>query len=232
MKVFNIRKNEVFDADALAAEWGISPEQVVDFQALVGDSVDNVPGVPLIGPKFAGNCWNKYGTLEAVLDHADEVPKGEAEGEPARSPRSGPVEPRAGPARSPRADRDRLERRPASAASTVAGAGRLFARVRLSQLRASKFATRCPSRRGRRRRLASRLPARSTRPSVLALLVGRTAASKQLILVRYRNDQRLGRAGPSWSAFVRLERRARRGICRVRAARASGISTRPRRSRR
>ena len=74
VKVFNIRKNEVFDRDVLQAEWGITPEQVVDFQALVGDSVDNVPGVPLIGPKFARQLLEQFGTLEAVLDHAGEVP--------------------------------------------------------------------------------------------------------------------------------------------------------------
>jgi DNA polymerase I len=73
VKVFNIRKNEVFDREMLKAEWGILPEQVVDFQALVGDSVDNVPGVPLIGPKFARQLLEQFGTLEAVLDHANEV---------------------------------------------------------------------------------------------------------------------------------------------------------------
>ena len=74
VKVYNIRKNEVFDREQLRAEWGIAPGQVVDFQALVGDSVDNVPGVPLIGPKFARQLLEQYGTLEAVLDHADDVP--------------------------------------------------------------------------------------------------------------------------------------------------------------
>ena len=53
VKMFNIRKGEVFDAAALQATWGIRPDQVVDFQSLVGDKVDNVPGVPLIGPKNA-----------------------------------------------------------------------------------------------------------------------------------------------------------------------------------
>ena len=57
-----------------AAEWGIAPQQVIDFQALVGDSVDNVPGVPLIGPKLARQLLEQYGTLEAVLDHAGDVP--------------------------------------------------------------------------------------------------------------------------------------------------------------
>ena len=73
VKVYNIRKNRVFDRDDLMAEWGISPKQVVDFQALVGDPVDNVPGVPLIGPKLARQLLGEYGTLENVLDHAAEV---------------------------------------------------------------------------------------------------------------------------------------------------------------
>lgn len=73
VKVYNIRKDRVFDREALKEEWGIGPEQVVDFQALVGDSVDNVPGVPLIGPKFARQLLEKHGTLDQVLDHADEV---------------------------------------------------------------------------------------------------------------------------------------------------------------
>ena len=73
VSIFNIRKNSVYDAAALADDWGIRPDQVVDFQSLVGDTVDNVPGVPLIGPKIAQELLTKYGTLEGVLDHADEV---------------------------------------------------------------------------------------------------------------------------------------------------------------
>jgi DNA polymerase-1 len=71
--VFNIRKNLVLDADELMKDWGIRPDQVVDFQALVGDSVDNVPGVPLIGPKIAKELLQKYDTLGGALDHAHEV---------------------------------------------------------------------------------------------------------------------------------------------------------------
>src|SRR4051812_5989165 len=73
VKLYNIRKNEVFDEVALMAVWGVRPDQVVDFQALVGDSTDNIPGVPLIGPKLAQELLMKYGTLDAVLDHAGEV---------------------------------------------------------------------------------------------------------------------------------------------------------------
>ena len=72
--MYNIRKNQFFDRAALLEAWGITPEQVVDFQALVGDSSDNVPGVPLIGPKFAQQLLEKYHTLDEVLDHAAEVP--------------------------------------------------------------------------------------------------------------------------------------------------------------
>ncbi|HMO87063.1 MAG TPA: 5'-3' exonuclease H3TH domain-containing protein, partial [Lacipirellulaceae bacterium] len=71
--VYNIRKDETYDRAALAADWGIAPHQVVDFQALVGDKVDNVPGVPLIGPKVARELLEQYGSLTAVLDHADDV---------------------------------------------------------------------------------------------------------------------------------------------------------------
>ncbi len=73
VQVYNIRKNQVMGAVELKEEWGVRPEQVVDFQALVGDSVDNVPGVPLIGPKNARELLEKYETLEGVLDHANEV---------------------------------------------------------------------------------------------------------------------------------------------------------------
>ncbi len=71
--LFNIRKNEFLDTAALAAEWGIRPDQVVDYQALVGDPIDCVPGIPLIGPKLARQLITQYETLESVLDHAQDV---------------------------------------------------------------------------------------------------------------------------------------------------------------
>lgn len=71
--VYNIRKDLVYDEVALQADWGIRPDQVVDFQALVGDKVDNVPGVPLIGPKIAKELLETYGDLASVLDNAEQV---------------------------------------------------------------------------------------------------------------------------------------------------------------
>lgn len=73
VSVYNIRKDYEFDAAALDAEWGIRPDQVVDFQALVGDAVDSVPGVPGIGPKTARDLIAQFGTLEKVLDNASQA---------------------------------------------------------------------------------------------------------------------------------------------------------------
>jgi DNA polymerase-1 len=76
VSVYNVRKNESMDAAGLAAEWGVRPDQVVDFQSLVGDAVDNVPGVPLIGPKIARELLTRFDTLDALLARLDELPKG------------------------------------------------------------------------------------------------------------------------------------------------------------
>ena len=73
VKMFNLRKREAFDAAALLADWGVKPEQVVDFQTLVGDSVDNVPGAPGIGPKTACQFLQTYGTLDNLMAHLDEI---------------------------------------------------------------------------------------------------------------------------------------------------------------
>lgn len=76
VSVYNIRKDEVYDALALEKDWGVRPDQVVDFQALVGDPVDNVPGVPLIGPKVARELLQTYGSLDEILDRASEMKPG------------------------------------------------------------------------------------------------------------------------------------------------------------
>ncbi len=54
-------------------KFGVGPDKVVEVQALIGDSVDNVPGVPGIGPKTAAELINAYGDLENVLLHAEEI---------------------------------------------------------------------------------------------------------------------------------------------------------------
>ncbi len=54
-------------------KFGVPPERIIDFLALTGDSVDNVPGIPKCGPKTAAKWLNAYGTLDGVVEHADQI---------------------------------------------------------------------------------------------------------------------------------------------------------------
>lgn len=74
VQMYNLRKNTYLDEAALLEDWGIRPDQVVDFQSLVGDAVDNVPGVPLVGPKKAAALLQQFQTLDSVLANADRAP--------------------------------------------------------------------------------------------------------------------------------------------------------------
>lgn len=74
VKIYSIRKRQFLDEAGLMEDWGVRPDQVIDFQSLVGDSVDNVPGVPLVGPKKASALLQEFGTLEEVLANADKAP--------------------------------------------------------------------------------------------------------------------------------------------------------------
>jgi DNA polymerase-1 len=63
----------VYTPERVFARYGITPEQVPDFIGLKGDSSDNIPGVPGFGDKTAGQLIAQYGSLEAVLEHIDEL---------------------------------------------------------------------------------------------------------------------------------------------------------------
>ncbi|HXY41807.1 MAG TPA: DNA polymerase I [Vicinamibacteria bacterium] len=63
----------LLDRQAVEEKWGVPPERVVDVLALVGDSIDNVPGVPGIGEKGARDLVREYGSVEAVIENADKV---------------------------------------------------------------------------------------------------------------------------------------------------------------
>ena len=69
----NTMSNETLDAPAVQAKFGVTPERIVDYLALIGDSVDNVPGVPKVGPKTAAKWIAQYGSLEGVMAHAGEI---------------------------------------------------------------------------------------------------------------------------------------------------------------
>ena len=69
-----IKNDVIVDAPKVKEILGVTPEQVVDYMALFGDSIDNIPGAKGIGEKGAAELIVKYGTVENALDHADEVP--------------------------------------------------------------------------------------------------------------------------------------------------------------
>jgi DNA polymerase-1 len=64
---------QVYTPERVEARYGIRPEQIPDFIGLKGDSSDNIPGVPGIGDKTAGQLIAQYGSVEEVVEHADEL---------------------------------------------------------------------------------------------------------------------------------------------------------------
>jgi DNA polymerase I len=69
-----IKNDVIVDAARVKEILGVAPEQVVDYMALFGDSIDNIPGAKGIGEKGAAELIQKYGNVENALDHAAEVP--------------------------------------------------------------------------------------------------------------------------------------------------------------
>jgi DNA polymerase-1 len=68
-----ITDTKVYDVAAVQERYGFAPERLPDFRALKGDTTDNIPGVPGIGEKTAAELVKRFGTLEQVLAHAEEV---------------------------------------------------------------------------------------------------------------------------------------------------------------
>ncbi len=79
VKLWNLRsstsKPEIFGPEAVPEKFGVRAEQMIDLLALMGDSSDNVPGVPKVGQKTAAELLAEFGTLEALLERAAEVKK-------------------------------------------------------------------------------------------------------------------------------------------------------------
>lgn len=67
------QRNQRWDAHGVKTRLGVRPDQVADYLALTGDSVDNIPGVPGIGAKTAAILLHHFGTLDALLERAEEV---------------------------------------------------------------------------------------------------------------------------------------------------------------
>ena len=66
-------KNVEIDEAKVMDKFGVGPDKITDVQALIGDSVDNIPGVPGIGPKTAAKLINEFGTFEELLAKKDQI---------------------------------------------------------------------------------------------------------------------------------------------------------------
>ncbi|MBC7768099.1 MAG: DNA polymerase I [Phycisphaerales bacterium] len=73
IQLYDPMKNRALGPEAVMEKFGVTPDKVIDVQALIGDSVDNVPGAPGIGPKTAAELMATYGSLEAILERAGEI---------------------------------------------------------------------------------------------------------------------------------------------------------------
>ncbi|MGL4943358.1 MAG: 5'-3' exonuclease, partial [Thermoguttaceae bacterium] len=71
--LYMLRKQQPYTAAELLADWGITPEQVVDFQAMCGDASDNVRGISGVGPKTATQLLQQFGSLNAIFENVDKL---------------------------------------------------------------------------------------------------------------------------------------------------------------
>lgn len=73
VEIYDPVKNKVLTEQDVQEKFGVVPSKMIDFQALVGDKADNVPGVPGIGPVTAAKLLNLYGSLENIYEHLHEI---------------------------------------------------------------------------------------------------------------------------------------------------------------
>ena len=73
VSLVNTMSNETLDVAGVQTKFGVPPERIIDYLALVGDSVDNIPGVDKVGPKTAAKWLAEYGTLDNLIGHAEEI---------------------------------------------------------------------------------------------------------------------------------------------------------------
>eukprot|EP00487_Bulimina_marginata_P008524 TRINITY_DN31156_c0_g1_i1.p1 TRINITY_DN31156_c0_g1~~TRINITY_DN31156_c0_g1_i1.p1 ORF type:complete len:101 (+),score=27.95 TRINITY_DN31156_c0_g1_i1:24-305(+) len=71
--LINTMTDSISDPDTVVEKFGVGPELIIDYLALMGDKVDNIPGVEGCGPKTAVKWLQKYGSLQGVMDNAGEI---------------------------------------------------------------------------------------------------------------------------------------------------------------
>jgi len=72
--LINTMNDTLFDKKGVVNKFGIPPELIIDYLTLIGDTSDNIPGVPKVGPKTAVKWLTQYGSLDEIVSHADEFP--------------------------------------------------------------------------------------------------------------------------------------------------------------
>ena len=72
-RIMDPMKNVEIDEAKVMDKFGVGPDKITDVQALIGDSVDNIPGVPGIGPKTAAKLINEFGTFDELLAKKDQI---------------------------------------------------------------------------------------------------------------------------------------------------------------
>ena len=73
IKMMNTMKNQVYDVAGVKGKFGVHPNQIIDYLALIGDTSDNVPGVPKVGPKTAVKWLNEFKTIKGIIENADSL---------------------------------------------------------------------------------------------------------------------------------------------------------------
>lgn len=73
IKLLDTMKHKVTDTEAVIEKFGVGPERIIELLALMGDSSDNIPGIPKVGPKTAAKWLNQFGDLDSLIEKADEV---------------------------------------------------------------------------------------------------------------------------------------------------------------
>ncbi len=73
IKIYNPIKDESVDTEKIKGNYGILPNQFLDYLTLIGDSIDNIPGIKGVGPKTAALLLNEFGSLENILKNVDKL---------------------------------------------------------------------------------------------------------------------------------------------------------------
>lgn len=71
--LINTMTNELLDSESVVTKFGVAPDRIIDYLALMGDKSDNIPGVPSVGPKTAVKWLQEYGSMEGIIENAESV---------------------------------------------------------------------------------------------------------------------------------------------------------------